>query len=128
MGEFAVGALGLAPLVEQGQDHLDLLRSQPMHPRPARGPVGKPSTCSAAGAAVRSPFGELEPVAGPSDRPAHLEGLVEQAPSASVAVGRLKPCVRRSTGDGPVWSPPQGASVIHSSADTSSSSRPMSRS
>ena len=78
MGEFAVGALGLAPLVEQGQDHLDLLRSQPMHPRPARGPVGKPSTCSAAGAAVRSPFGELEPVAGPSDRPAHLDGLGEQ--------------------------------------------------
>ena len=56
MGEFAVGALGLAPLVEQGQDRLDLLRSQPMHPRPARGPVGKPSTCSAADTAVRSPL------------------------------------------------------------------------
>ena len=60
---------------------------------------------------------------GESCRFAPAETRPSGTPSASVAVKRFSPCLRRSTGDGPALSPPQGTLVMHPSTDTPSSSR-----
>lgn len=78
MRKFAVGPVDLAPLLEQRQDLLGLLSQDAVHRRPARlgvsqlaaGPAGVPS--------VGPDLTDLEHPAGSSDRPARLDGLLDQ--------------------------------------------------
>ena len=77
MGELAVRAVGLAPLVEQGQDLLGFLRAQPVHGRPARSLVGELPAGLACDPAVRASLGQVELTADAAQRPARVEGLTE---------------------------------------------------
>lgn len=78
MRELAVAAVGLSPLVEQGKDLGHLLLEQPVHRDPARGPVGEPPPGPAGDPAVRPTLGHLQLTAGPAQRPAGVDRLVEQ--------------------------------------------------
>ena len=60
MGQLAMTAVGLAPLVEQGQDRSHLLLEQPVHRCAARRRVGQPALGSAVAPALRTPLGQLQ--------------------------------------------------------------------
>ena len=79
MGQLAVAAVGLTPLVEQGQDLSGFLVEQPMYGRSAWAPVDQLPQGAAGDPAMRADLAELEFVAGATQRPAGLEGAVEQA-------------------------------------------------
>ena len=90
MGELAMRAVDLAPLVEQGEDLGHLVPEQPVHGRPARRSIRQLPASPTAQPAVRPPLGELELVAGPAQRPAGVEGLLEQVQQAGLG-GRVHP-------------------------------------
>jgi hypothetical protein len=70
MRELAMAAVGLAPLVKQGQNLGGLLRQQAMHRRPTRRLVGEPAAGPAGDPPVRPPLDQLELVTHPAQRPA----------------------------------------------------------
>jgi hypothetical protein len=78
VGELAVAAVGLAPLVEQGEDLPGLLLQQPVHRRAAGSLVVQSATRSALKPSVGAAFGKLQVVTGPAQRPAGLQRLLEQ--------------------------------------------------
>ena len=78
MGEFAVGPVELAPLVEQRQDLLGLLGQQPVHRGPARRLVGQLAAGSSGDPAVCPPLRQLHAPARPAQGPARLQGLIKQ--------------------------------------------------
>ena len=84
MRELAMRSVGLAPLLEQGEDLLGLLGEEPVHRGPARRPVGEPAAGSAGQPAVGPDLAELEHFAGASDRPARLDRFVDQVQQAGL--------------------------------------------
>jgi hypothetical protein len=90
VSELAVTAVGLPPLVEQGQDRLGLLGEQPVQWGPAgalvdqlpAGPAGQPAVCP--------DLAELKFETGPAHRPAGLEGLGQQVQRPGLG-GRVHP-------------------------------------
>jgi hypothetical protein len=88
VGEFAVRAVGLAPLLEQGQDRLGLGGQRPVHRGPARDTVGESAPASAGEPAMRPDLPELQHAAGPSDRPPGLNRVVDQAQQGGLG-GRI---------------------------------------
>ena len=90
MRELAVAAVGLAPLVEQGEDLGHLLLEQPVPRGPARGPVGEPPLGPAGDPAVRPALGHLQLVTDPAQRPAGVDRLVEQVEQPGLG-GRVHP-------------------------------------
>ena len=79
MGELTVGAVGLAPLLEQGQDLGRFGVEQPVHRRPARCLVGQLPQGAAGNPAVRADLAEFQLVAGAAQCPACVDRVVEQA-------------------------------------------------
>ena len=88
MRELAVRPVGLAPLLEQGQDLLDFLSQQPVHRGPARSPVDQPATGPAGEPAVGTDLAELEHATGAADRPPGLDRVVDQVQQACLG-GRI---------------------------------------
>ena len=78
MRELAVAAVGLAPLLEQGQNLLRLLGQQPVQRRPARSLVGQRAAGPASQPAMRPDLPELQGVTAAAQRPAGLQSLVDQ--------------------------------------------------
>jgi hypothetical protein len=60
MGELAVAAVGLAPLLEQGQDLGRLRRQQAVRRRPTGCLVGELTAGPASDPTVRPPLGQLQ--------------------------------------------------------------------
>ncbi len=90
MGELAVAAVGLAPLLEQGQDLLGLLGQQPVQRRSARWLVSQRATGPAAQPAMGPDLPELQGVTAAAQRPAGLDGVVEQREEPRLG-GRVDP-------------------------------------
>jgi hypothetical protein len=90
VGELAVAAVGLTPLVEQGQDLGLLLGQQPMRRGPAGSLIRQLPARAATDPAVRPYLAELKFVTGPPDRPAAVERLVEQIEQSGLG-GRVDP-------------------------------------
>lgn len=88
MRELAVRVVGLAPLLEQGQDLLGFLRQEPVHRGPARSTVDQLATGTAGQPAVGSDLAELEHGTGAADRPPCFDGVVDQAQQAGLG-GRI---------------------------------------
>ena len=88
MSELAVRPVGLAPLLEQGQDLLDFLSQQPMHRGPARHPIDQVPPSPAGEPAVGSDLTELEHTADTSDRPPSLDCFVDQVEQGGLG-GRI---------------------------------------
>ena len=88
MRELAVRAVGLAPLLEQGQDLLGFLRQQPVHRGPTRSTVDQLAPGSAGEPAVGTDLTELEHRSGAADRPPGLDRVVDQVQQAGLG-GRI---------------------------------------
>ena len=88
MRELAVRAVGLAPLLEQGQDLLGLLRQEPVHRGPARSTVDQLAQCSAGEPAMDPDLTDLEHRSGSADRPPGLDRVVDQIQQAGLG-GRV---------------------------------------
>jgi hypothetical protein len=86
VGQLAVAAVGLAPLVEQGQDLALLFRQQPVHRRTGAGVIQRPGP-RAGHPALGAALGKLEDLAGRPVRPALRDGLGEQVEQAGFRVG-----------------------------------------
>ena len=96
MSELTVRAVGLAPLIEQGQDLGHLVGEQPVHRRRARRLVGQLATGPAADPPVGPPLGQLQHVADPTLRPAGIEGLPDQCEQPGRG-GRVDPARNPAT-------------------------------
>ena len=90
MRELAMRPVGLAPLLEQGQDLLGLLSEQPVHRGPARSPVRELAPGPAGEPAVDTDLAELEHPSGAADRPPCLDRVVDQVQQAGLG-GRIDP-------------------------------------
>ncbi len=88
MREFAVTAVGLAPLAEQRDDLLSLLLQQPVHRRAARPRVVQVAMIAAAKPPVGTQLTEFELGARSAQRPALVSGLIEQLEQSSLG-GRV---------------------------------------
>ncbi len=90
MGQLAMRAVGLGPLVEQGQDLGDFGVEQPVHRRPVRCLVGQLPQDAPRDPAVRANLAEFEFVAGAAQRPAGVDRVIEQAQQRRLG-GRVDP-------------------------------------
>ena len=88
MSELAVRPVGLAPLLEQGQDLLHFLSEEPVHRGPARSTVSELASGPAGEPAVRSDLAELQKRTGAADRPPCLDRVVDQVQQAGLG-GRI---------------------------------------
>lgn len=88
MREFAMRPVDLAPLFEQGQDLLGLLRQEAVHRGPARLGVSELAAGPAGVPAVGPDLADLEHPTGSSDRPARLDRLIDQVEQAGLG-GRV---------------------------------------
>lgn len=79
MGQLAMAAVGLAPLIEQSQDLGGFGVEQPVRGRSARGLIGQFPDRAARDPAVRAHLTEFQLVAGTAQRPARLDRAVKQA-------------------------------------------------
>jgi hypothetical protein len=78
VGELAVGAVDLAPLLGQRQDRLDLLVQQPVDRAAAGRPVGQRPGRPPGLPAVDPPLGHLQHPAASLHRQPPSDGLVDQ--------------------------------------------------
>ena len=78
MGQLAVRAVHVRPVLEDGQDRLDLTGQQAVQRDTAGLGVGQPAGLTAAQPPVRPPLRQTQPATGVAQRPVGLEGLVEQ--------------------------------------------------
>jgi hypothetical protein len=78
VGELAVGAVDLAPLLEQPHDLGDLPVQQAVHRAPTRRVVGQLASGLPAQPPVDAQLVDLEHLAGGPHRPALFQGLLEQ--------------------------------------------------
>ena len=83
-----MGAVDLAPLIEQSQDLGLLLRQDAVHRRAARGLVGEVAASPAGQPAMRPDLPDLQHTACAADRPATGDRVVEQAQQAGLG-GRI---------------------------------------
>ena len=90
MGQFAVGPVDIAPLLEQRQDLGCLIGQHPMHRGPTRGPVSQPATGPPGVPPVGTDLPDFQCPAGPADRPAGIEGVVDQIEQSRFR-GRIHP-------------------------------------
>jgi hypothetical protein len=91
VGELAVGAVGLAPLIEQPHDLGDLPVQQAVHWTPTRRKVGDEFTGGPpAQPPVDAQLVDLQHLAGRPHRPALLAGLLEQVQQPGLG-GRTHP-------------------------------------
>jgi hypothetical protein len=90
VGQLAVTAVGLPPLLEQGQDLIHLVLQQPVHRRPAGRRVGQPAADAAVQPAVRAPLRQLQRPARIAQRPVGRQCLVQQLQQL-VLGGRIDP-------------------------------------
>jgi hypothetical protein len=88
VGQLAMAAVGLCPLVEQRQDLSHLLVEQPMHRMTTGCPVGQLTAGPAGDPAVRPHLTELQHLRRPAQRPARLQRLVEKVEQAGLG-GRI---------------------------------------
>ena len=88
MGELAMRAVRVTPLIEQGQNLRGLLVQQPMHRRPARRPVGQPAPRPAGEPTIGPDLADLQHAAGSPDRPPGLDRLIDQVQQAGLG-GRI---------------------------------------
>jgi hypothetical protein len=77
VGQLAVAAVGLAPLVEQGQDLGHFVLQQPVHRGSARRQVDQLTPGPAGDPAVRPPRRQFQHLAGPAQRPTGIHRLFE---------------------------------------------------
>lgn len=78
MGELAMRAVYLAPLIGEPQDRVDLLRAQLVHRRPARLAVRQPPGSGALLPVPRTPLGQAKHAARLTETPARAGRLREQ--------------------------------------------------
>ena len=88
MRELAMRAVGLAPLVEQGEDLRGLLGEQPVHGCAAGALVVEGTALPTVQPSVGAAFGELQIVTGPPQRPSGLDSVVEKIEQRSLG-GRV---------------------------------------
>ena len=88
MRELAVRPVGLAPLLEQGQDLLHLLGEEPVHWGPTRRPVRELGPASSGEPAMSPDLAELKHATGAPDRPPGLDRFVDQVQQAGLG-GRV---------------------------------------
>ncbi len=88
MRQLSMRAVDLAPLIEQGQDRLDLLSEQTMHRRPARSQVAQPTTLTSSEPTLRTPLGQVEHRARTTKCPPRSQGLVQRIEQAGLG-GRI---------------------------------------
>ena len=130
MRELAVRAVGLAPLLEQGQDLVGLLGEEPVHRGPARRPVDELTSGPAGQPAVGPDLAELEHSAGTSDRPPCLEGVVQEVQQAGLG-GRIDAAWDAATQPQPPFPSTnvnRTASSLHASESRATSARACSSS
>ena len=123
MRELAVRAVGLAPLLEQGQDPLGFLRQQPVHRGTARCPVGELASGPAGDPAMGPDLAELEQAAGASDRPTGLDRFIDQVQQAGLG-GRIDTAWDAATQPQPPFSSTnvnRTASSLHASESRATS-------
>ena len=77
MGELAMAAVDLPPLMEQGDDRRGLVGEQPMHRQPGAA-VGQCPGRPPAQPAVGPQLGQVEDMAGPPQRPARRPRFLQQ--------------------------------------------------
>ena len=78
MGEFAVRAIGIAPLVVQGKDLLDLLGQDRVQRTPTRRGILESALGSSGIPTVGPYLGEVEHVSCAPQGPARFEGVIEE--------------------------------------------------
>jgi len=78
VGQLAVAAVGLAPLVEQRQDLAFFFWQRPVHRRTSRCVIVELSAGAAGDPTVRAALGQVELAARAAQRPAGIKGLIEQ--------------------------------------------------
>lgn len=78
MGQLAVRAVDLAPLLEHRQDRLGLLGQNAVQRRSTRLGIREPVGLPARQPTVDAPLGQVQPAAGPPPAPPGLARLVKQ--------------------------------------------------
>ena len=130
MGELAMRPVGLAPLLEQGQDLLHFLSEEPVHRGPARSTVDQLAPGPASEPAVGPDLAELEHATGATDRPPRLDRVVDQVQQAGLG-GRIDAAWNVATQPQPPFPSTnvnRTASSLHASDNRATSARACSSS
>jgi hypothetical protein len=119
VSQLAVRPVGLAPLIEQGQNLSGLLRQQPVHRCAAWDLVGELAAGPAGDPAVRANLTELQHPSSRADRPPAVESVIEQVQQAGLG-GRVHPVRDPATQPQPPF-PSTSVSLIANSLQASDS-------